>query len=91
MLLLITLQSSTYVGAFGAYDRAGSVFKYQPEPTGLTSFINETELTRLVQPVNISEFRDSYLGEFLQPSGKCSVAVDLFCPHVQKPMGLSAF
>ena len=61
----LSLQDSLYVGAVGAYTRAGSVFDYGEPEFGLRGFINETDLEHLIQPVNISDFRESYLGRFV--------------------------
>ena len=56
------MQDSTFVGAIGAYDRAGSVFKLKSS----TSFrlLSESDLEQLIHPELISEFRDSYLGNY---------------------------
>ena len=53
-------QDSTFVGAIGAYDRAGSVFKLKPSKG--VQLLSESDLKQLIHPELISEFRDSYLG-----------------------------
>ena len=53
----------TYVGAVGAYDRSGTVFKYGPMSFGFATYVNESNLRNFIKPVNAIDFKESYLGE----------------------------
>ena len=62
-ILLFYLQHSTFVGAVGAYDRAGSVFEYDSSSNFSFQDIAERKLKVAFTPPNLSAYKDSYLGK----------------------------
>ena len=67
------MQDELYVGSVGAYDRAGTVAKYEWGNINSPTYIKQKYLKQLLKPVNISDFKDSYLGKVFDDKYKLIV------------------